>query len=227
MTAAAAEKRSKKKVKGSTTRGYYSKLLVFTLIFLVIQWAWGFALGWRPYFWIFAAVCFVFAVVPAVGRPLHSLWNLYLERSTQGSRFFLGTACVLLLIAWYRFFYIALGESTARLADVPYEALWLYRPDGDYLYWFLAAVILGGVSFSEPAANRLFDLWMKLALAIQAVMSRVLLTLVYLLGVVPLGLAARLAGKRFLVREWDPEAATYWIDRDEKEFTEKHYGRHF
>lgn len=223
----AVETQTRKKVKFSTTRGYYGKLLAATLVFLIIAKVWGLAPEWRPYFWIFAAVCFVFLIVPAAGRPLHNLWNYYLERSSQGSRFFLGTALIVLLIAWYRFFYISVGASTERLMEVPYEALSGYRPAGDYLYWLLAGLVAGGVSFSAPASSWLFDLWMKLAHLIQAVMGRVLLTLVYLIGVVPLGLLAQLTGKRFLLRELDPDAASYWIDRDEKEFTEKHYGRHF
>ena len=45
---------------------------------------------------------------------------------------------------------------------------------------------------------------MKLAHAIQAVVSRLILTLAFLLVVAPLGILAKVVGKKFLVRKPDP-----------------------
>jgi saxitoxin biosynthesis operon SxtJ-like protein len=56
--------------------------------------------------------------------------------------------------------------------------------------------------------------WMTVALAIGWVMSRVVLTLVFAVVLVPLGLLARLTGKRFLALRPDPGASTYWVRRE-------------
>jgi hypothetical protein len=56
--------------------------------------------------------------------------------------------------------------------------------------------------------------WMGLALTLGWFTSRLLLTLLFLLVVTPTGLAARVAGKRFLERRPDRSATTYWTRRD-------------
>ena len=57
--------------------------------------------------------------------------------------------------------------------------------------------------------------WMAVAFALGFVMTRVLLTVVFALTVVPIGLALRVLGKDPLHRRPDPEAATYWVARDD------------
>ncbi len=56
-------------------------------------------------------------------------------------------------------------------------------------------------------------LWMALALVMGAVMSRVLLSIVFYLVITPLGLAARLAGKQFLDLKFKEVKPSYWIER--------------
>jgi len=56
--------------------------------------------------------------------------------------------------------------------------------------------------------------WMALALAIGWVMSRLVLTLVFVLVLTPLALLARLTGKRFLALRRDTGASTYWVPRE-------------
>ncbi len=59
-----------------------------------------------------------------------------------------------------------------------------------------------------------YRVWMGLAVVLGFVMTRVLLTLVFVLLVVPIGLGLRLAGKDLLRLRLDPEAASYWLPRD-------------
>jgi len=75
-----------------------------------------------------------------------------------------------------------------------------------------ALLILAGAV--APARLRTLYLgWMTAALAIGWVMSRVVLTLVFALVLVPLALFARLTGKRFLALDADPKAQSYWVRR--------------
>jgi len=55
--------------------------------------------------------------------------------------------------------------------------------------------------------------WMSLAFTLGWISSRVVLAALFLLAVTPLGLLARLAGKRFLDLRPDPGAASYWTPR--------------
>lgn len=54
--------------------------------------------------------------------------------------------------------------------------------------------------------------WMKLAMVLNYVMTRVLLTLVFFLAVTPVGLIFKLLGKDLLDRRFDPKASTYWVE---------------
>jgi len=75
-----------------------------------------------------------------------------------------------------------------------------------------ALLVLAGLLV--PARLRAAYLgWMALALAVGWVMSRVVLTLIFAVVLTPLGLLARLTGKRFLALEPDPAAPSYWVRR--------------
>ncbi|WP_412069375.1 SxtJ family membrane protein [Rubrivirga sp. IMCC43871] len=74
-----------------------------------------------------------------------------------------------------------------------------------------ALVILGTVA---PGALRgVRRVWMALAFALGFVMTRVLLTVVFVAIVVPTGLTLRAFGRDPLTRRPDASAATYWVDR--------------
>ena len=84
-------------------------------------------------------------------------------------------------------------------------------------YWSMLApgvplVVLGAVL---PCSLKwIYVLWMTFAIVLGAIVSTILLTLVFYLVVTPIALLARLAGKDFLARRGDPEARSYWILRD-------------
>ncbi|MCX6875044.1 MAG: SxtJ family membrane protein [Verrucomicrobia bacterium] len=85
-----------------------------------------------------------------------------------------------------------------------------------YWPWFVAPgvplVVLGAMA---PRILRwIYVGWITLAMLLGAVVSTVLLTLLFFLVVTPMGLAARLAGKDFLSRKLEPGAASYWLVRD-------------
>ena len=56
-------------------------------------------------------------------------------------------------------------------------------------------------------------LWFRLGLLLHAVVSPVVLGLVFFSTVTPIGLLLRLLGKDSLRRKFEPDAATYWIER--------------
>ncbi len=63
---------------------------------------------------------------------------------------------------------------------------------------------------------RFFRLWMKLALAISWVMTRVLLTALYYGFITPYGLVSRLFRKDPLDLSWKRRSPSYWVDKVEQ-----------
>ena len=53
--------------------------------------------------------------------------------------------------------------------------------------------------------------WMALANVLQAIVTRILVTLTFFLAITPIGLTMRLLGKDPLDKAPDPEATTYWV----------------
>lgn len=74
-----------------------------------------------------------------------------------------------------------------------------------------AALVVAGL-FVPPAARAFHTAWMRLAVALGHVNSRVLLTLVYYLLVVPYGFVSRLVGRDPLRRRGG-EGESYWVER--------------
>jgi hypothetical protein len=58
-------------------------------------------------------------------------------------------------------------------------------------------------------------------------MTRVLLIIVFYIGITPVALIARLSGKRFLKLEFDPDAESYWEKREPHERGKERYESQF
>lgn len=202
------------------TRKYFLKLFAFVLVAFAIARIWDFAAIWRPYMLGLAGVLLLLAIVPIIGRPIHIVWEAYRKRTTQGGRFFTGVALFLFVVAYYRLRHV----TGLDLSAAPPLSEW---PLDDYRWWGLASGITLLIGLISPVADVLFALWMKLAHLIQAVVSKILLAVIFLTVVVPLGILAKLVGKRFLSRGPDESAASYWINREPAEWDPESYQRQF
>jgi hypothetical protein len=65
-------------------------------------------------------------------------------------------------------------------------------------------------------------LWIKLGFLLGAVISPIVMALVYFSTVVPTGLFMKLLGKNLLNKKIDSSAKTYWIERDQPVGSMKH-----
>jgi hypothetical protein len=74
-----------------------------------------------------------------------------------------------------------------------------------------AALVLAGL-LVPPAARAFHTAWMKFAEALGYINSRVLLTLMYYVAVVPYGIVSRWAGRDPLGRR-APRGESYWVER--------------
>ncbi|MBS4033367.1 MAG: hypothetical protein KGZ85_02775 [Ignavibacterium sp.] len=65
-----------------------------------------------------------------------------------------------------------------------------------------------------PLLRPFHKLWMSLALTMGWFMSRVILIILFYLVITPIGLFAKIFGKRFLELKIDKKTATYWEKRE-------------
>ncbi len=102
--------------------------------------------------------------------------------------------------------------------------LWFYlRHKPFYWYVLVPGIPLLALGTILPRALKwIYVGWMTLAMVLGAIVSTLLLTVLFYLMVTPIGLLARLAGKDFLSRKRRPTDASYWILRDTSKFKSKH-----
>ena len=90
--------------------------------------------------------------------------------------------------------------------------------------WFVSPgvplVVLGAIL--PRTLKWIYVAWMTLAMLMGAVVSTILLVLLFFLVVTPMGLVARLVGKDFLSQKLEPNAASYWLVRDISKPKAKH-----
>ena len=93
--------------------------------------------------------------------------------------------------------------------------LLLWRGRGSYPYFVALAIVFFILGALVPRAlGPVYRLWMGLALVLSWVMTRVLLCVIFYVGVSPIGLVGRLVGKQFLDLGKDAGARTYWKPKE-------------
>ena len=88
-------------------------------------------------------------------------------------------------------------------------------------YFFaVAAVFLVLGLIAPPVLRPVLIVWMKFAEALNWVMTRILLTLAFVILIIPVRVIMKIVGHDPLNRAWDPTAATYWEEPEDqpKEF---------
>lgn len=92
--------------------------------------------------------------------------------------------------------------------------LW-YFDKSSFIYFSITGALLVILSFiAIPVLRPFHNLWMILALMMGFVMSRVILTLLYYIVLTPIGLLAKIVGKKFMPFGFEKKAITYWEKRE-------------
>ena len=93
-------------------------------------------------------------------------------------------------------------------------ALSLYQGGTHWPYWLAAAVVFALAAFLRPGLLApLNRMWTKLGLILFAVVSPVVLAIVYYACITPIGWLMRLTGKDPLRLRFEPESESYWVSR--------------
>jgi Saxitoxin biosynthesis operon protein SxtJ len=92
--------------------------------------------------------------------------------------------------------------------------LFALRGSDVWLALLALALLLSAVTAIAPGRLRpLNRLWMRFGMVLHAIISPIVLFILFFAVITPTGLLARLFGKDFLRLKFDTSAPTYWIDR--------------
>lgn len=105
--------------------------------------------------------------------------------------------------------------------------LWLrHKPAGPYFTAIGAPLLVLGLVF-PTVLKPVQKVWMGLAVIMGFVMTRVILSGVFFLVIMPLGFCLRLAGKRMLDLRFDKSRGSYWITKQKAVFSKERYEKQF
>jgi len=117
---------------------------------------------------------------------------------------------------------------TMCIALAVLAALLFWRGKGIYVYAGLLSPIFLILGLAAPALLRpVHRVWMSLAIVLGWFMTRVILSLVFFLGVTPVGVLGRLFGKKFLDVRMQDSRETYWIRREQTDEDPARYEKQY
>lgn len=112
-----------------------------------------------------------------------------------------------------RSFGLTVGGILAAIALVRWY--WVAHLSWPMLTFLVVGLVLVAAALINAAVLApLNRLWTKLGLVLFKVVNPVVMLLLFAVVIVPAGLVMRLAGHDPMRRRFDPEATTYWIERD-------------
>lgn len=106
--------------------------------------------------------------------------------------------------------------------------LFLWRRKGEPMVFFGLAAAFLLLGLTAPTVLRPIQrAWMAFAIVLGWVMTRVILVVLFFVGVTPVALIARIFGKRFLSLKFEPERASYWEPRQKPDRGRERYESQF
>jgi hypothetical protein len=106
--------------------------------------------------------------------------------------------------------------------------LFLWRGKGGPMVFFVLAALFLLFGLAAPVALRPIQrAWMAFAVVLGWVMTRVILVVLFYVGITPVALIARLVGKRFLALGFEPTRASYWERREKPDRGKERYESQF
>ncbi len=83
-----------------------------------------------------------------------------------------------------------------------------------WIPWLIGGVFIAWGVLAPTSVRPFYRLWMRFGLLMNAIISRVVLGIVFYLLVLPFGMILRIRGSDPLKRQWDPAAVSYRVVSD-------------
>ena len=94
-------------------------------------------------------------------------------------------------------------------------ALSFWQGSGRWPIWLGVAIVVLILALAAPKALAPFNwVWTKLGLALHAIMSPVVLAILFYVCITPIGFLMRMSGTDPMRRDYDADTESYWISRD-------------
>jgi small-conductance mechanosensitive channel len=103
---------------------------------------------------------------------------------------------------------------------------WKQKPSFIYVFPVGLFLVLAGM-FTPPLLRPLNKGWMILSILLGWIMTRVILSVLYYIILTPIGIIAKISGKKFLDLKIDKTKESYWEKRIKAEIKPADYERQF
>ncbi len=198
------------------TKKFFIKFFILSLFLILIRKIFGLNEALIQGLILLSALTVMMILAPKIGVPFFQIFKSYEKKMGESGIFLHMAALILFLTGLYRYEYV-------------FKRLFCLASDfscGDAAHFMLVAAITFTAAFT-PVKEPVFRIWMKFAHLLQSVVSRIILTVIFILTVIPLSIAAKLAGKKFLVMKPDTSAVSYWETPDPALFEKERYRKPF
>jgi hypothetical protein len=106
--------------------------------------------------------------------------------------------------------------------------LFFWRDKGAYVYFLVLSPVFLILGLTVPVALKpAHKVWMSLAVVLSWFMTRVILSLLFYLGITPISFLGRLFGRRFLDVAMEDSKESYWIYREKQEKSQVTYEKQY
>lgn len=105
--------------------------------------------------------------------------------------------------------------------------LWYYKKNTFQYFIIISGLFFIIGLFAPQLLKTIYKLWMTLAVILGWFMTRVILSILYYIVITPIGLIAKLFGKKFIEKNFDRKKTTYWNYRKSEEKSKEEYERQF
>ena len=95
------------------------------------------------------------------------------------------------------------------------------------VFWIIAVFFFIPGLLIPQALRPVYQLWLKLALILAWVNTRIIMFAAFFLVFTPIGLVTRLLRIDLIKQRWDRKAETYWIKRPEEPFDPERYEKQY
>jgi hypothetical protein len=120
-------------------------------------------------------------------------------------------------------FAIGLSIIVAIIATIQY-----FYNHTIYIYLYISSILILLIGLISPIIIKpIFILFSYLGFVLGWFMTRLILAFLFYLIFTPIGLLIKLTGKKLLDTKFPGNGESYWIDRDNSDYTVENYERQF